>query len=183
MAKNEKKVIRYATATSEDELQQILSLQRANLPTSVSPKEREKEGFVTVVHDLDVLTRMNDACPHIIAKDDDKVVGYALSMTDGFKDEISVLRPMFTELENVNIQNFITMGQICVAKTHRKQGVFRGLYNAMKKASYPKYDAIITEVDATNSRSLGAHYAVGFENVCTYHSLSQDWELISLKTS
>jgi len=173
----------YTTTTTKEELIQILSLQQMNLKSAVSDLEMQQEGFVTVRHNLDVLTRMNNACPHIIAKDGEKVVGYALSMTDDFKDEISVLRPMFTELENVNIQNFITMGQICVAKTHRKMGVFRGLYNAMKKASYPKYDAIITEVDATNSRSLGAHYAVGFEKICTYHSLGQDWELISLKTS
>jgi len=173
----------YTTATTKEELIQILSLQQMNLKSAVSDLEMQQEGFVTVHHNLDVLTRMNNACPHIIAKDGDKVVGYALSMTDVFKDEISVLRPMFTELENVNIQNFITMGQICVAKTHRKMGIFRGLYNAMKKASYPKYDAIITEVDATNSRSLGAHYAVGFEKICIYHSLGQDWELISLRTS
>jgi len=172
----------YTTATTNEELIQILSLQQMNLKSAVSSDEMEKEGFVTVHHTLDVLTRMNNACPHIIAKDGDKVVGYALSMTDDFKDEISVLRPMFTELDNVNIQNFITMGQICVAKTHRKMGIFRGLYNAMKIASYPKYDAIITEVDAINSRSLGAHYAVGFEKICTYSSLGQDWELISLKT-
>ncbi|WP_299321630.1 GNAT family N-acetyltransferase [uncultured Maribacter sp.] len=173
----------YTTATTNEELIQILSLQQMNLKSSVSDLEMEQEGFVTVQHTLDVLTRMNNACPHIITKDENKIVGYALSMTEDFKDEISVLRPMFTELENVNIQNFITMGQICVAKTHRKQGIFRGLYNAMKIASYPKYDAIITEVDATNTRSLGAHYAVGFEKVCTYSSLGQDWELISLKTS
>ncbi|WP_027065799.1 GNAT family N-acetyltransferase [Maribacter sp. Hel_I_7] len=172
----------YTKATTTEELIQILSLQEMNLKSSVSDLEMEQEGFVTVHHTLDVLTRMNNACPHIIAKDGDKVVGYALSMTDDFKDEISILRPMFTELENVNIKNFITMGQICVAKSHRKLGIFRGLYNAMKIASYPKYDVIITEVDATNTRSLGAHYAVGFKKICTYNSLGQDWELISLKT-
>ncbi|APQ19275.1 hypothetical protein A9200_06745 [Maribacter hydrothermalis] len=172
----------YTTAKTTNELLQILSLQESNLKSTVTDSEMAQEGFVTVHHNIDILTRMNDACAHIIAKDKDKVVGYALSMTDDFKDEISVLRPMFTELETNNIRNFITMGQICVAKTHRKQGIFRGLYEAMKKASYPKYDAIITEVDATNSRSLGAHYAIGFEKLYTYHSLGQDWELISLKT-
>ena len=173
----------YTTATTTEELIQILSLQEMNLKSAVSDLEMEQEGFVTVHHTLDVLTRMNNACPHIIAKDGDKVVGYALSMTDDFKDEISVLRPMFTKLKNVNIKNFITMGQICVAKSHRKMGVFRGLYNAMKIASYPKYDALITEVDATNTRSSGAHYYVGFKKICTYNSLGQDWDLISLKTS
>ena len=175
--------IQYTTAKRIDEMLQILSLQEMNLKSAVTAIEIAQEGFVTVHHNLDVLTRMNNACPHIIAKDNDLVVGYALSMTEDFKDEISVLRPMFTKLEGNNINNYITMGQICVAKTHRKQGIFRGLYEAMKKASYPTYDAIITEVDATNIRSLGAHYSVGFEKICTYHSLGQDWELISLKTS
>jgi predicted GNAT superfamily acetyltransferase len=173
----------YTIASTTDELLQILSLQRMNLKSSISVEEMNQEGFVTVHHDLDVLTRMNDACPHIIAKDNDLVVGYALSMTENFKDEISVLRPMFNELDANHIQNFLTMGQICIAKTHRKMGVFKGLYGAMRKFSYPKYEYIITEVDATNTRSLNAHLAAGFEKLCTYHSLGQDWELISLKTS
>ena len=107
--------IHYTTAKTTDELERILSLQKMNLKSAVSSDEMEQEGFVTVHHDLDLLTRMNDACPHIIAKDNDLVVGYALSMTQDFKYEISVLRPMFTELEENKIQNYITMGQICVA--------------------------------------------------------------------
>ncbi len=173
----------YTTASTTEELLQILSLQQMNLKSAVSSEEMKQEGFVTVEHDLKLLKRMNDLCPHIIAKDEEKVIGYALSMTEDFKDEISVLRPMFNELDANHIQNFLTMGQICIAKTHRKLGVFKGLYGAMKKFSYPKYEYIITEVDATNTRSLNAHLAAGFEKLCTYHSLGQDWELIALKTS
>jgi len=175
--------IQYTTVQTTDELIQILALQNMNLKSAVTPSEIVQEGFVTVQHTLEVLTRMNNACPHIIAKDDDKVVGHALSMTEDFKDEISILRPMFTELERNKIQNFITMGQICISKTYRKKGIFRGLYDAMKKATYPRYDAIVTEVDTTNHRSLSAHLAVGFKKIGTYHSFGQVWELISLKTS
>lgn len=174
--------IQFTTAKTREELLQILSLQKINLKSSVSASEMEQEGFVTIIHDLDLLQRMNEACPHIIAKDKNKVVGYALRMESRFKKEITLLQPMFEELEGIHMQNFIAMGQICISKTHRKQGIFRGLYETMKKTSYPKYDYIITEVDATNTRSLGAHYAVGFEKVCTYHSLGQDWDLISLRT-
>jgi predicted GNAT superfamily acetyltransferase len=174
--------IAYTTAKTTEELLQILSLQNINRKSSVTTAEMEQEGFVTVIHDLDLLRRMNEACAHIIAKDNDTVVGYALRMESHFKNEIPVLQPMFEELERIHMQNYIAMGQICISKTHRKQGIFRGLYEAMKKASYPKYAYITTEVDATNSRSLGAHYAVGFEKVCTYHSLGQDWDLISLRT-
>ncbi|TLP72907.1 GNAT family N-acetyltransferase [Maribacter sp. ACAM166] len=175
--------INYTTAKTTEELLQILSLQQINLKSAVTSSEIEQEGFVTVSHNLDLLKNMNEACPHIIAKDDDKVVGYALSMVPSFKNEITVLQPMFQELDRLHIQNYLVMGQICISKNHRKQGIFRGLYEVMKKASYPTYESIITEVDATNTRSLGAHYSVGFENICTYDSLNQDWKLISLRTS
>lgn len=174
--------IEFTSAKTTDELLQILSLQQLNLRSSISATEMMEEGFVTVEHDFQLLKRMNDACPHIIAKDGNKVVGYALSMTSDFSDEITVLKPMFLELETLGIKNFITMGQICIAKSHRKMGIFKGLYAAMIKYSYPKYEYIITEVDATNCRSLNAHLAVGFTIIRTYHSLGQDWELISLKT-
>lgn len=172
----------FTTATTSDELLQILSLQKMNLKSAVSELEIAHEGFVTVEHDYGLLQRMNAVCAHIIAKDGDSVVGYALSMDPSFADAIVVLQPMFDELKKRNILDFLAMGQICVAKTHRKQGIFRGLYEEMKKASYPKYESIVTEVDATNARSLGAHRAVGFTIICTYHSFGQDWELISLKT-
>ncbi|WP_419212906.1 GNAT family N-acetyltransferase [Maribacter sp. X9] len=174
--------LKFTTTTTSDELLQILTLQQMNLKSAISELEMANEGFVTVEHDYKLLKRMNDVCPHILAKDGDKVVGYALSMDPSFGQEILVLQPMFDELKKRNIIDFLAMGQICVAKTHRKQGIFRGLYEEMKKNSFPKYEYIITEVDATNSRSLGAHLAIGFDKICTYHSLGQDWELISLKT-
>lgn len=175
--------IEYTPATTTEELIQILSLQKMNLKSAVSELEMAYQGFVTVSHDLELLKRMNDVCAHILAKEGAKVVGYALSMDPSFNEEIPVLQPMFDELKNRNILDFLVMGQICVAKTHRKQGIFRGLYEEMKKAAYPKYATIITEVDTSNTRSLGAHVAIGFEKICIYHSLGQDWELISLQTS
>jgi len=182
MAKNEKKVIRYATATSEDELKQILSLQRANLPTSVSPKEREKEGFVTVVHTFEILKAMNDVFPHIIAKLGEQVVAYALCMHPKFANDIAILKPMFDEVDIItpSIINYIAMGQICVDKNFRKQGIFRKLYETMQSVTQPSFESIITEIDASNTRSLQAHYAIGFKELKTYQSGGQMWKIVSL---
>ena len=94
-----RKMITYTRCTKISELEQILILQKTNLPQSLSENEQQSEGFVTVHHDFDLLKRMNDACPHTIAKDGDKVVGYALSMHPKFGNEIEVLVPMFTEIE------------------------------------------------------------------------------------
>lgn len=70
------------------------------------------------------------------------------------------------------------MGQVCIDKAYRKQGVFRGLYNKMSQALSDNYSAIITEVDQTNLRSLNAHLAIGFKKLYSYRSKNQDWEIL-----
>lgn len=144
---------------------------------------RKKEGFVTVCHTYDMLYRMNKICPHIIAKEGEKVVGYALCMHPKFANEIEVLEPMFTEIASLlsKASSYIVMGQICIARNYRKKGIFRKLYEAMKIFVGPEFSWIITEVDSKNTRSLNAHYAIGFTNLKTYRSGGQDWKLIALK--
>lgn len=84
-----------------------------------------------------------------------------------FALEIEVLKPMFKEMSLVLPKNtaFMVMGQICIDTTYRKKGVFRKLYEAMETAVRPEFNSIITEVDAKNTRSLNAHYAIGFKDL------------------
>ncbi len=173
----------YHRVTTDEELNGILKLQEQNLREVLSANEKNKEGFVTLKHTYNILKLMNDKCAHCIAKYDDKVVGYALSMLQDFKKDIPLLVPMFEEidkaiLENNKSLNYIAMGQICVDKSQRGKGVFRGLYNFMKDELSSEYDAIITEVDILNTRSSQAHKAVGFEVFKNYSSNNQVWELI-----
>jgi predicted GNAT family N-acyltransferase len=175
-------MIRYKTASSTNELEQILALQRSNLPESLSEEIQNTEGFVTVHHDFDILKRMNNACPHIIAKKGDQVVGYALCMHPKFGNEIEVLLPMFQQIKKVlpEGESYIVMGQVCVHKAFRKQGIFRKLYETMLEHIKPEFNAIITEVDLKNSRSLEAHYGVGFTLLSRYQADGHDWDLILL---
>ncbi len=174
-------MITYKTASSSEELHQILALQKANLPISISSEEKDQEGFLTVHHEFDILKRMNDVCPHIIAKDGDRLVGYTLCMHPKFGKEIEVLKSMFQEIHRFyNGRKFIVMGQVCVDKDYRKQGVFRKLYETMIEKVLPEFTTIITEVDAKNIRSLAAHYAVGFSLLSRYHFGGRDWELIAV---
>ena len=171
----------YKRAQTVEELQQILELQRANIPSVISKEESVKEGFVTVHHNFEILKAMNDKCPHIIAKSNGKVIGYTLCMLKEFKEEIEVLKPMFQQIDNClnSGETYFTMGQVCVDKTFRKQGIFRGLYAFMKQEMSSEYDMIITEVDEKNTRSLNAHYATGFKLLHAYKSNEQDWALMS----
>ncbi|WP_298893194.1 GNAT family N-acetyltransferase [uncultured Psychroserpens sp.] len=174
--------ITYHRVKTNEELEAILKLQSDNLPKKITASEQEKEGYVTIHHTFDILKRMNDSCAHIIAKHEENIVGYVLCMTKSFKDEIPILVSMFNEIESIipEAQNYIVMGQVCVSKAYRKQGIFRGLYQFMSQVLKPDFDAIITEVNIKNVRSSNAHLAIGFELLKIYNSNDDTWELIRL---
>ena len=175
--------LQYCSSETEDELEQILRLQKTNLPKAITNEEKIKEGFVTVSHSFELLQRMNEVCRHTIVKDGEYVAGYALSMHPRFGEEIEVLKPMFAEIKTVipKEESYIVMGQICIAKAYRGQGVFRSLYAAMWEAVKADFNSIITEVDASNIRSLNAHYGIGFRDIKKYVAGGTEWHLISLK--
>lgn len=176
--------IKYNTASNDDQLKAILQLQQDNLPKNISPHEKEKEGFVTVEHDFNLLKKLNSPYPHIIALEGNEVIGYALVMLPEFRNDIPILVPMFNQIDislrkkNMNIKYF-AMGQVCIAKSHRKLGLFYGLYDKMKNELSPYFDAVITEVDPLNQRSLHAHLKQGFEILESYRDeKGRPWELI-----
>ncbi|MDE1205637.1 GNAT family N-acetyltransferase [Tenacibaculum larymnensis] len=175
-------MIEFITATNQTDLLQILDLQRQNLPEKLSETDKKEQGFVTVRHDLEILQKMNDMHPHIIARNDGKVIGYALSMSKSFRNDIPTLIPMFDEIDTTSkgAKPYILMGQVCIGKNFRGKGIFRGLYTKMKEEFTGIYHSIITEVDEENTRSMNAHKAIGFKTLKTYKSNNHNWEIIYL---
>ncbi len=176
-------MIIFKNTTTKEELKQILLLQQANLPHNISSEEKQTQGFVTVNHSLDLLTQMNDVVPHIVAIDRNKVIGYALCMHPKFSKDIDILKPMFQHIKTTLFHrtSYIVMGQICIDKKYRKRGIFKKLYETMWCSISPKFSTIITEVDATNIRSLQAHYSIGFQSIKTYQVEGCQWKLIFLQ--
>ncbi|GGG37186.1 hypothetical protein GCM10011414_03220 [Croceivirga lutea] len=174
-------MVYYKRAETVRELEQILKIQNENLPNALTKPEIENEGFVTVCHTLEQLIEMNTAFPHTIAVYKESVVGYALSMPKEFGAEIEVLKPMFKKINEVySDKSYIVMGQICITKAYRGKGLFRGLYSAMQDFTKPKFEAIITEVDTKNTRSINAHSAIGFKELTRYFADDHEWSLIVL---
>ena len=174
------KPIIYKRASNLDELEQIRALQLQNSFQNITSEEKLQEGFVTVQHTVVLLEQMNSACAHIIAKDNDIVVGFALVMLSSFRDEIKVLIPMFERIEELvpKDKTFVVMGQICVDKNYRKQGIFRALYNFYREQLQHQFDYLITEVASTNLRSMSAHESVGFKIINTYEEDGITWNII-----
>jgi hypothetical protein len=174
------KTIHYKRASTIDELEQIRTLQLQNSSQNISSEEKLQEGFVTVQHSVALLKQMNSACAHIIAKDNDIVVGFALVMLSSFSNEIEVLIPMFERIDELvpKDNTYVVMGQICVDKNYRKQGIFRGLYHFYKEELHHEFDFLITEIAVINLRSMQAHEAVGFKIIDTYQEDGIVWNIM-----
>lgn len=171
--------IQYKTCVSVDELNGVLSLQQANLTKNLSSKEIEEDGFVTIEHTFELIERLNQREQHIIAKEGGNVIGYTLSMTKDSRREIPIIFPMFEVFDRIIYRgqtissfNYLVVGQVCVDKNYRGEGVFDHLYQYYKTHHKNKYTFAITEIAVSNKRSLHAHKRIGFEEI--YHYTDQD---------
>jgi len=182
--------VHLTTVATVAEVHQILDLQAVNLASALTADTIARQGFVTVRHDVDVLVRMNEAAPAIIAKDGDRVVGYALVMPREFASHVPILEPLFQMLEALSWRGvslreqtrWFVMGQICIADGYRGRGLFDGLYRTMADAYRDRYDFTVTEVAARNTRSLRAHARAGFRTLRRYADATtgEEWEIIVL---
>ncbi|PKP40377.1 MAG: GNAT family N-acetyltransferase [Bacteroidetes bacterium HGW-Bacteroidetes-13] len=179
-------MISISTAHTQDELSGILRLQATNLLTVLTDEEKEKEGFLTVVHTLENLTRLNDFEKHVIAKVDHKIVAYVLVMTKVSHEDIPDLIPMFAVFDQTNFKgkpisayDYIVVGQVCVDKNYRGTGLFDQNYAFYSNTYKAKYELAVTEIATKNTRSLNAHQRVGFREICRYKASSGvEWAVV-----
>ena len=183
-------MLTYTTVSSPDEVQQILALQKANHPSAISAEELADQGFVTVQHRPEVLQRMNNAYPSIIAKDGDRVAGYCLVMLRDFAPFVPELGPLFERLETLHWEGrslknevpWFVMGQVCVDKPYRGMGAFDGMYQHLRTVCQRDFELVLTSVSERNPRSLRAHYRVGFQTINRFSDdvTHDSWHIVAL---
>jgi len=180
-------MIKYTCSTSEDHLEQILKLQQANLPKNITKNELEKEGFVTLEHNLELLKLINSPYQHSIALVDNKVIGYALVTLPEHVYRIPLLQSTLDDVEDIiydditlSTSRFFIMGQVCIDKENRGNGVFKGLYDELSKRMSKDYDFIITEIAVHNHRSMRAHEKIGFQIIKVHKDEGEDWAIVLL---
>jgi GNAT superfamily N-acetyltransferase len=165
-------MIHVKRVTTEAELAGILSLQKQNLATALTQEEIQSQGFVTVSHSYDVLHQLNEIEPHILAKEDDRVIAYLLAMTEQSQLLVPVLQPMFDMFRTTGFAgkavagfHYLVVGQVCVDKAYRGKGILGQCYAFYRKTFQKEYDFAITEIAAHNLRSLAAHRRIGFQEI------------------
>lgn len=171
-----------ASLASREDLPGIIELQRANLEAN-APDPRV-QGFVTVVHTLDVLEKMHALAPSVVVKDEHgRLAGYALVMLQAAAPFVPVLDTMFANLRrlaSLRDRRWYVMGQVCVAQAHRGRGVFDELYRGHARFYADRFDVVVTEVATRNARSMRAHARIGFVELDRYRDEVDEWSVIAL---
>jgi len=171
--------------TTNEELQQIIQLSYQNLRTKISEEEKKSQGFVSWDYSFELLHKLNDQHPHVIVKDNNKVIGYALVALKEARSFHPALEQMITDLEpllyndkKLSACEYYVMGQVCIDKAYRGKGIFEMLYQKHKTLFEKDYDFVVTEISTSNSRSLSAHKKIGFKIIYTYANTTDEWNVV-----
>ncbi len=171
--------------TTADEIEQIHRLNMLNYRKNVTPEEKEKEGFVSWEYPVALLQQLQNIAPHVIVKDGDIVVAYALVATKEATPFHKDLKTMFDHLaglyyrgKQLSDYNFYCMGQVCIDKAYRGKGVFAMLYQHHKTLYQQRFDMLITEISPANPRSQKAHEKVGFKTIYNYRDTMDEWNVV-----
>jgi RimJ/RimL family protein N-acetyltransferase len=170
---------------TEQELKGLKGLQNANLRRLIGEEEAMKEGFVTSEYSLELLEKMHQEHPSIIAKEGDEVVGYVIVTNKsvlGEHDEIDHLFHTVDEMEfnGELLKNctYILVGQLCVGKSHRGQGLVQAMYTYYKENFSQQYQYLVTDISQANPRSIKAHKKSGFETIGVIEQVGTGWDIV-----
>lgn len=178
-------MIEIKRVTEPGELAGIKKLQNENLRSIISQDERDREGFVTAEYTLEFLQRMHDEEPSVIAKDGDQVVGYVLAATREAGRQHALLSYLFDVIDTKlyggkSLRNihYVVVGQLCVGKGYRGQGLVQRMYDLYRSELSGKYSCCLTDIDEANPRSLKAHLKSGFQVLDTLHYEGSNWHIV-----
>ncbi len=173
-------------AATDQELLQIAALSHANRADNISAEEKAAEGFVSWVYTPGILRTINAIAPSVIVMEEDALAGYAITLTPECLKAYPAASPTYSHAalhrfkgRTLADQRFYLMGQICVAKAWRGQGIVGALYSGHREYYCARFDALVTEISMANPRSLKAHQKVGFETIDLHFENGHDWAVVA----
>ncbi|CAM4926330.1 unnamed protein product [Rotaria socialis] len=156
-------MISFTTAQSEEDLLNIISLMKSNLRKNLSLDQQTSGGFLSIECAYDVLRKMNQPAPSVIATDttSNKLVGYALASLPEIAVELPDIAKLILLINTLDYK----------ADGYRGQMVFDGMLQKHRELYSDRYEMMITCISNKNVRSLRAHARVGFETIYTFNDL------------
>jgi hypothetical protein len=168
-------MLRYSTLNNSKDLDAIIELQKSNLADFL-PQEQLSEGCLFMSYTPEQLQAFNQYTPGVIVKDDNVLVAYLLAIPANAKQvlpEFSKILNLFIEnnyedVENLNENNCLLIGQVCIRKDYRGLGILEECYSIYQKMFVNKYQFAIAATAKVNARSIKAHQRLGFKQLSDY---------------
>lgn len=171
--------------SNPSEITGIRDLQELNLKQNITAQEAIDQGFLTAAYTKEYLHAMNLASPSIIAKVDDKVVGYALVATKEIRKGHDLIEGLFDAIDDCAYKgkllrdvNYVVVGQLCVAKEYRGQDLVQKLYGHFRDCLSHEFTYLVTDVAKANIRSLKAHKKRGFQVINELMYGGFGWDIV-----
>ncbi|MFZ9262108.1 MAG: GNAT family N-acetyltransferase [Chitinophagaceae bacterium] len=178
-------MIRIQLVQTSDEILQIKALQEKNLKQNITAEEASSQGFLTASYSIEYLQEMNKAFPSVIAKDGEKVVGYAMITTHAMREGHDLINDLFNNIDRCRYRGqflkktaYVVVGQLCVSKEYRGMNLVTRMYDHFAEAVRGNYSYIVTDVDCDNHRSLKAHANAGFEVIDSLVYGGKKWNIV-----
>lgn len=171
----------------KSEITALLQLQSDNLKINLDPQTIDSQGFVSFVYTPNIIEAMMQEEPQIVVKDNNLIIGYALTTTLSYGETLTLMKPLVQLSRTLSFKNtplsqlkYYIMGQVCVRTGYRGIGVFDSLYEGHKQFLSLKYDCVITEIADDNKRSLAAHRRLGFQTIHEYfdETSQKHWHVV-----
>lgn len=178
-------MVHITRVSSPSEIIGIRDLQALNLRQNITAEEAIDQGFLTAAYTIEYLQQMNSASPAIIAKDGDKVVGYALVATKEIRKGHDLVEGLFDAIDECKYKgkllkdvNYVVVGQLCVAKEYRGQDLVQKLYGHFRDCLSYEFTYLVTDVAIANTRSLKAHKKRGFQVISELMYGGFGWDIV-----
>jgi hypothetical protein len=146
-----------------DDYPGICELAAANYEQNLSPTDRQ-QGFISAKYTLQQIADIASDLGIIVARDNDRVVGFACASRLNSDDQPSIVKNMIAEFDRIGFQGrlladykIFLYGPACLGLAYRGRGLLRELYQGIKREVTGKYDLGSAFIDEDNPRSLKAH--------------------------
>jgi ribosomal protein S18 acetylase RimI-like enzyme len=123
-----------------------------------------------------------------VARDGKRLVGYLIPMSIEQGKKIFLLDPFVERFKSIQFEGksldeyrYCIICQVCIDKNYGGRGIAEKLYQEAERRLANKYDLCVTEVGASNPRSLHVHLnKVGFKIADQYSANGMNWNVIIL---
>jgi L-amino acid N-acyltransferase YncA len=172
----------------DSDISQIMDIQSENQIENLTLSQ-QKNGYLSIAFTEDEFKAFNDNLCVVVAKEQDKVIGYCCISSAAFNAQFPILDQIVRGISAYTIPdtqdmpaeaNTCIYGPVCIARSHRGKGVLqklstRGLEIAKEKG----YVYCFSFIAADNERSLQAHRKLSFHTVGTVHHNNNEYVVIA----